>query len=183
MKPILYLFIVAALTNGAWTTNQTNPTPAQSDKDATQKLAVFIGKWESTGAFSETKLSHAHKVSSSIDCRWSPLGNFLTCEQSILDGSEKHIQLSIYSYNSKEDKYAISSMAGPGQQPFNGSVIIKGNIWTYPGGFEKDGKRTEIRTINDFSTPNTEIFKTEYSEDGGAHWTTMLEGTARKISG
>ena len=183
MRSILYLFLVATLANGAWTTNQASMAPPPSDKDATQKLAAFIGKWESTGAFSETKLSHAHKVSSSIDCRWSPLADFLLCEQSILDGTDKRIQLSIYSYNSKEDKYAISSMAGPGQQPFNGTVIIKGNIWTYPGGFEKDGKRTEIRTINDFSTPNTEIFKTEFSEDGGAHWTTMLEGTAHKIAG
>lgn len=183
MKSVLCFLLVTVLTCGARMTDQTSSTPTPSEKEATQKLGVFIGKWESTGTFSETKLGHAHKTSSNIDCRWSPLGNFLICEQSILDGTEKRIQLSIYSYNSKEDKYTISSMAGPGQQPWNGTVIIKGNIWTYPGGFEKDGKRTEIRTINDFSMPNTEIFKTEYSEDGGAHWTTMLEGTAHRVSG
>jgi hypothetical protein len=156
---------------------------ASSDiQDATKKLGVFVGKWESTGTFSDTKFSKAHKISSSIDCRWSPLGNFLMCEQSITDGAEKLIQLSIYSYNSKDGNYTISSMSGPGQQPFNGTVIIKGNLWTYPGGFEREGKRIEIRTTNDFSVANTEIFKSELSEDGGAHWTTMVQGIAHKIS-
>ena len=72
-------------------------------------------------------------------------------------------------------------MSGPGQQPFSGTVIIKGNLWTYPGGFERDGKKIEVRTTNDFSVANTEIFKTEFSEDGGAHWTAMLQGTAHKV--
>ncbi|HEV2989397.1 MAG TPA: hypothetical protein VG759_13215 [Candidatus Angelobacter sp.] len=181
MKSVFCLFIVTALTGAVWTTNQTNTASASSEKEATQKLGVFIGKWESTGEFFETKLSRAHKTSSNIECRWSPQGNFLVCEQSITDGSEKRIQLSIYSYNSKDGNYTISSMSGPGQQPFNGTVIIKGNLWTYPGGFEKDGKRIEIRTTNDFSVANTEVFKTEFSDDGGAHWTTMLQGTAHKV--
>ncbi|HEV3316272.1 MAG TPA: hypothetical protein VG488_04855 [Candidatus Angelobacter sp.] len=182
MKYIVCLFVMVALTCGARATGQAGAGPSDI-QEATKKLGVFVGKWESTGAFSDTKFSQAHKISSSIDCRWSPLGNFLMCEQSITDGTEKLIQLSIYSYNSKDGNYTISSMSGPGQQPFNGTVIIKGSLWTYPGGFERDGKKIEIRTTNDFSVAGTETFKTEFSEDGGAHWTTMLQGTSRKIAG
>lgn len=91
-------------------------------------------------------------------------------------------QLSIYSYNSKDKNYAISSMAGPGKQPWNGTVIINGNVWTYPGGFEANGKKVEVRTTNDFSVAGTETFKSEFSEDGGAHWTVMLQGVAHKTS-
>jgi hypothetical protein len=153
---------------------------AQTD-DPTKKLDVFLGKWQSEGTFSDTALSHAGKVSSNIECRRSPQANFLVCEQQITQSSGKSLQLSIYSYNAKDGNYTISSMAGPGAQPWNGTVIINGNLWTYPGGFEKDGKKIQIRTTNDFSVPGTEVFKTEFSEDGGGHWTVTLQGTAHRI--
>ncbi len=182
MKSLLCLFVMVMLAHGAQAAGQAG-AGSTDNQEATKKLGAFIGKWESTGTFAETKFSQAHKVSSTIECRWSPQGNFLVCEQSITDGAERLVQLSIYSYNTKEGNYTITSMSGPGQQPFNGTVIIKGSLWTYPGGFERDGKKIEIRTTNDFSVAGTETFKTEFSEDGGAHWTTMLQGTSRKIAG
>jgi len=155
---------------------------SSDDQAATKKLGVFVGKWRSEGTRLETAYSHADKISSNIDCRWSPQENFLICEQQITDSSGNHTQLSIYSYNSNEKNYTISSMAGQGKQPWNGTVVISGNVWTYPGGFEANGKKVTIRTTNDFSVPGTETFKSEFSEDGGAHWTVMLQGTAHKIS-
>jgi len=168
---LLIIFAVGALAQSGGT-----------DDQATKKLGAFVGKWQSEGTFQETAISHAGKVSSVIDCGWSPQGNFLICEQQITDSTGKHIQLSIFSYNSKDGNYTISSMAGPGRTPWNGTLTIEGNIWTYPGGFERDGKKIQIRTINDFSVPGTETFKTEFSEDGGAHWTTSLQGTAHKVA-
>ncbi len=161
---------------------QNTPSGTADVAAATKKLGVFVGKWKSEGNFFETAYSHVGHVTSGIHCRWSPQGNFLVCEQQIIDSSGQHIQLSIFSYNEKEGNYTISSMAGPGKQPWNGTVIINGNIWTYPGGFEVNGKKVERRTINDFSVSGMEQFKTEFSDDGGAHWTKMLEGTARKIA-
>jgi hypothetical protein len=70
-------------------------------------------------------------------------------------------------------------MAGPGKQPWNGTVLIDGALWTYPG---NKADKVWFRTINDFSVARTEMFKTEFSEDGGTHWTTMLQGTARKVA-
>jgi|SRR5215471_5985237 len=157
-------------------------TSSPDEQAATKKLGVFLGKWRSEGTRMETAFSHADKITSNIDCRWSPQEHFLICEQQITDSGGNHTQLSIYSYNSKEKNYTISSMAGPGKQPWNGTVVINGNVWTYPGGFEANGKKVEVRTTNDFSVPGTEIFKSEFSEDGGTHWTLMLQGTAHKIS-
>ncbi|HKD13713.1 MAG TPA: hypothetical protein VKE71_04120 [Candidatus Angelobacter sp.] len=155
---------------------------SSDDQAATRKLGAFVGKWRSEATRLETAYSHADKISSNIDCRWSPQENFLICEQQISDSSGNHTQLSIYSYNSTEKNYTISSMAGPGKQPWNGTLVINGSIWTYPGGFEANGKKVTIRTTNDFSVPGTETFKSEFSEDGGVHWTVMLQGTAHKIS-
>ncbi len=152
------------------------------EQAATKKLGVFVGKWQSEGAFFDTPYSKAGKVSSQIDCDWSPQSNFLICEQLITDSDGKHNQLSIFSYNSKDGNYTISSMAGPGKQPWNGTVLINGNIWTYPGDFEANGKKVQIRTTNDFSVSGTESFKTEFSDDGGAHWIVTLQGTAHKVA-
>jgi len=176
MRTLVVLFIA---TTYALCAAQTSATDQQA---ATRKLGVFVGKWQSEGAFLETPYSKAGKVSSNIDCGWSPQGNFLICEQLITDSGGKHTQLSIFSYNSKDGNYTISSMAGAGKQPWNGTVTINGSIWTYPGGYEADGKKVEIRTINDFSVPGTESFKTEFSDDGGAHWIVTLQGTAHKVA-
>jgi hypothetical protein len=151
-----------------------------SDAEATKKLGVFVGKWKSEGSFFETAYSKAHKVTSDVDCGWSPHGDFLICEQLISEPLGQHIQLSIFSYNSKDGTYSISSMAGPGKPPWSGTVLIEGTLWTYPG---NKADKVWFRTTNDFSTPGTEVFKTEFSADGGEHWTTTLQGTAKKVSG
>lgn len=152
------------------------------EQAATRKLGAFVGKWQGEGTFFDTPYSKAGKVTSNIDCSWSPQGNFLICEQIITDSLGQHTQLSIYSYNSKDGNYTITSMAGPGKPPWNGTVIINGTIWTYPGGYEANGKKIAIRTINDFSVPGTESFKTEMSDDGGAHWALTLRGAAHKVA-
>jgi hypothetical protein len=152
---------------------------AQAD-DPNKKLDVFLGHWESQATSSDTSFSKAGKISSNIDCRRSPQAGFMICEQQITRDGAKSVQLSIFSYNAKKGSYTISGMAGPGAEPWNGTFIIEGSLWTYPNKFEKDGKKIQMRTTNDFSTPGTEIFKTEFSDDDGAHWTVMLQGTAHK---
>jgi hypothetical protein len=57
---------------------------------------------------------------------------------------------------------------------------IKGNVWTYASSFESNGRVTHIRTTNEFTNPRTEVFKVESSDDGGATWKTMLQGSAHK---
>ncbi len=175
----LWIF-VAGIAAGGFASVQAGSADEQA---ATKELGVFVGKWHSEGSFFDTPYSKAGKVTSNVDCGWSPQSNFLICEQHITDSSGQHTQLSIFSYNSKDGNYTISSMAGPGKQPWNGTVIIHGDIWTYPGGYEANGKKVEIRTTNDFSVPGTESFKTEFSADGGAHWIVTLQGAAHKVSG
>jgi hypothetical protein len=179
MKNARILFLLAA---SAVLGQGQGQMPVTDTAAATKRLGVFIGKWESQGTRLESPFSHADKITSSVECRWSPLADFLICEQRISDSSGKHIQLSIFSYNEKTGNYAISSMAGPGTQPWNGTFTINGSLWTYPGSYEANGKKMEIRTTNDFSAAGTEIFKSEVSEDGGVHWTTTLQGTAHKVT-
>ena len=156
---------------------QTMPAPAaaQSD-DPTKKLGAFVGKWETEGAF-----TNGPKTSTTLECRWSPQGSYLVCDQLVNMGGE-HRQFTVYSYDSKTGKYSYVTLSDPGAKPTTGGITIKGNLWTYDdSSFTTNGKTTLIRTTNEFTDAKTEVFKVATSEDNGANWKTMLEGKARKV--
>jgi len=153
-----------------------NANAVQPGDDPTKKLGALVGQWQTEGT-----LLGSMSVSSSLECRWSPQGAFLICEQLIKMGSGEHRQLTIYSYNAKESSYAYTTLADPGAKPTTGTVEIKGNVWTYAASVEAHGKTTQIRTTNEFTDAKTEVFKVASSEDGGAHWVSVLEGKARRV--
>ena len=156
---------------------QTTPaTTAASSEDPTKKLGAFVGKWETEGTFTS-----GQKTSTTLECRWSPQGAYLVCDQLVRMGGE-HRQFTVYSYDSKSGKYSFTTIADPGAKPTTGGITIKGNLWTYDdSSFEANGKKTVIRVTNEFTDPKTEVFKVVTSEDNGATWEPMLQGVARKV--
>lgn len=151
------------------------PTTAPND-DPTKKLGAFVGKWETEGSFTSGQKTHT-----TLECRWSPQGSYLVCDQLVNMGGE-HRQFTVYSYDSKTGKYSYVTLSDPGAKPTTGGITIKGNLWTYDdSSFTANGKTTMIRTTNEFTDTKTEVFKVATSEDNGATWKTMLEGKARKV--
>lgn len=148
---------------------------AAKPDDPAKKLGAFLGKWETEGAF-----AGGQKTSTSLECRWSPQGFYLVCDQLVRMAGE-HRQFTVYSYDSKTGNYSYTTLADPGAKPSTGGITIKGNLWTYESSFEANGKTTMIRTTNEFIDDKTEVFKVASSDDGGAHWKIGLEGKARKI--
>jgi hypothetical protein len=159
---------------------QTTPAPATAPNDGpTKKLGAFVGKWETEGAF-----TNGQKASTSLECRWSPQESFLVCDQIVRMGAAgDHRQFTVYSYNSKTGNYSYTTLADPGAKPSTGGITIKGNLWTYDdSSFESNGKKTLVRVTNEFTDAKTEVFKVVTSEDNGANWKIMLQGTAHKIA-
>jgi hypothetical protein len=156
---------------------QATPSPATApNDDPTKKLGAFVGKWETEGAFASGQKTHT-----TLECRWSPQGSYLVCDQLVNMGGE-HRQFTVYSYDSKTGKCAFTTLADPGAKPTTGGITIKGNLWTYDdSSFTANGKTTMVRTTNEFTDPKTEVFKVMASEDNGANWKTMLQGVARKV--
>ncbi|HZD93869.1 MAG TPA: DUF1579 family protein [Candidatus Sulfotelmatobacter sp.] len=167
MKLLMMLLLAATLCS-----SQTISQPEEPAK----KLDAFVGKWKTEGAFTS-----GQKTSTTLECRWSPMGAFLVCEQIVNMGGSEHRQFTVYSYDSKSGNYSYTTLADPGAKPSTGAIEIKGNLWTYNSSFAANGKTTLIRTTNEFTDAKTEIFKVATSDDGGAHWKTMLEGKAEKV--
>ncbi|HSK44634.1 MAG TPA: hypothetical protein VLA83_12185 [Candidatus Binatia bacterium] len=167
------IFLLVAILCGA----QTTPAPATQNDDPAKKLGAFVGKWETEGAFTS-----GQKTSTSLECRWSPQGSYLVCDQLVNMGGEHH-QFTVYSYDSRTGKYSYTTLADPGAKPATGGITIKGNLWTYDdSSFESNGKKTLVRVTNEFTDAKTEVFKVVTSEDNGATWKIMLQGVAHKIA-
>lgn len=145
--------------------------------DPVKKLEVFLGKWQTEGTF-----SNGGKVHSDLECRWSPQHGYLICEQQVTMGSVASRQLTVYSYNATNAEYGYTSFQGDAPAPSAGVIQIKGNEWLYSSSVENNGKKTLVRTTNEFTDPKTEIFKVMLSDDGGVTWKPVLQGTAHKVA-
>lgn len=166
----------SAAQSSATLPNSPQAKSEQSD-DPTKKLGAFVGKWETEGAFTS-----GPKTSTSLECRWSPQGSFLVCDQLVRMGTGEHRQFTVYSYDSKTGNYSYVTLADPGAKPSTGGITIKGNLWTYESSFTANGKTTMVRTTNEFTDARTEVFKVASSEDNGANWKIVLQGVAHKIA-
>src|SRR6185312_4850152 len=90
---------------------QTTPAAsagASQAEDPTKKLGAFVGKWETEGAFTS-----GQKTSTTLECRWSPQGSYLVCDQLVRMGAADQRQFTVYSYNSKAGNYSFTTIADP----------------------------------------------------------------------
>ena len=168
-KRPLFLFLLLLLLSGARLSAQA------AASDPVKKLGAFLGKWQS-----EARLANGSKVSSQIECRWSPRGNYLVCEQVVKYPDDERDQLSIYSYSAADQVYFCTTFQTPGSHPATTRLEIDGNKWIYSGASEVNGKRRLFRTVNEFSG-KTETFRAEFSENGGVTWAPVVSGTAHKV--
>src|ERR1051326_457746 len=77
---------------------------AQQADDPAKKLGAFLGKWKTEGAF-----ANGQKTSTTLECRWSPMGWFLVCDQ-LLNFGAKNQQFTVYSYDAKTGTYSYTTL-------------------------------------------------------------------------
>ncbi|MGH8378473.1 MAG: hypothetical protein ACRER7_05915, partial [Gammaproteobacteria bacterium] len=87
----------------------------------------------------------------------------------------------VYTYDAKSCLYHVQSVPLGGDDPGPaGTLIIKGNVWTFPWEYQDQGKTVYFRVVNVFMTPNTIEYRQEFSTDK-VHWTVMAKGHEVKI--
>jgi Protein of unknown function (DUF1579) len=149
----------------------------KAGEDPLKKLGAFLGKWHTEGIF-----ENGTKAKSELECRWSPEKRYLICEQDITLSSGRSHQLTIYGYDEKSGRHTFLTWQDNSSKPAAGFVEIKDNVWAYDFSVDdENGKPTQVRTTNEFTNPKTELFKVYVSDDHGATWKLLLQGTAHKV--
>ncbi len=160
-------------------TTLSHSSPPQSS--ALKVLDAWTGQWTTHGKLYDTPLSHAgenhnHEITITMTCAWSAYGGYMICDHLITGPSGTRNDLSIYTYNESEKSYKFCTFDRSGT-PRATPLTIDGSIWSYDTDEEQKGKKIHIKTINDFSKPGLVTWNTKFTDDAGAHWTLMNEGT------
>ncbi|MGE5624424.1 MAG: hypothetical protein ACM3ZT_02635 [Bacillota bacterium] len=148
-------------------------TPPASPLD---RLAVFAGTWKSVGQNFKTPYSEEADTSSTVTNQCWKTGAFFICNQSVNGVSRV---LVVFTYQSG-DTYAVSNIPAEGGHASNGTLVLSGGVWTFPGQSHKYGQVTYFRTVNIYSNYDNLDYREEYSEDQQT-WTPMAQGHETRI--
>lgn len=159
-----------------------NPLNAEEmsygDTSHLDKISLYQGTWSSSFESFDTDYSKPHKKTSVISNECWRSAEYVACHQSV-DG--KSGALIVYTYKQNDDVYHLYTVPKDGS-PVNapGTLIIKGDTWTFPWDISDKGKVVHFRIVNVWSAANNSIeFTQEYSFDN-VNWIVAAKGTENR---
>jgi hypothetical protein len=144
----------------------------------TKKLDAFAGKWQGEGEMKPGPWGPGGKMTNVDDCSWFEGGFQLVCHSSGSGamGSVKGEGVMFWSPEDKVYKYMGYDSMGMSMSAAGTST---GNTWSWKSTDKMGGKTIHSRYTVTLTSPTTQTYKYETSEDGKA-WNTMAEGTSTK---
>jgi hypothetical protein len=150
----------------------------KSDSQGIEEIAAYAGTWAVDIQHVETpysKSAHDHNTLRN-DC-WRS-GPYFACNQYV-DGDSK--ALLVFTYDAKADRYSSYPVPANGGDAGKGTLLIRGNTWTYPWETKDGGKTTYFRVVNTWVKPDEIEFRQEFSTDN-VKWTEMAHGHEKRIA-
>lgn len=153
------------------------------DVQGIEKIAAYAGTWAVDIQHLDTpysKAGHDHNILRN-DC-WRS-GAYFVCNQYV-DGDSK--ALLVFTYDAKADRYTSYPVPADGNEAGKGTLLIRGNTWTYPwevkeGETKDGGKTTYFRVVNTWVKPDAIEFRQEFSTDN-VKWTEMAHGLEKRTA-
>lgn len=105
-------------------------------------------------------------------------GAYLACNQYV-DGDSKI--LLVFTYDAASKSYTSYQIPQGGGAAGKGSLLIDGNVWTFPWQITEGETTTYYRVVNTFVSHDRIEFRKEFSADK-IHWTLMAKGADTRIS-
>ena len=164
------LFPVGLLVLFAFPALSQQPAPKASGVAVIQ---AYAGTWKVEIEHLDTKFSKAGKDSSTLENHCWLSDEYYSCHQYV---NGKGVAFLVFTYTGKDDVYHSYVIPSDGNDAHLGTLLIKGDTWTYPWEDKDDsGKHYYFQVVNVWSSPDTIEFRQEFSEDK-AHWTLSAKG-------
>lgn len=153
---------------------------AADNKPGADTLGRWVGgKWIGNGTLVDSDYSKAMKVGGVTTCAWSPDHIFVVCDQAVKANDKPGRELSLYGYDPEAGKFHFYGLSPSEAMPRTPELVISGdgNRWEYLSTETIKGKSMRFRTVNIFHDADHVEWWSDYSADGGQHWTKMGQGT------
>ncbi len=172
----MYLALIAA--SAIASASDTLSAPAIAPE--LSRMNVWVGHWQSKTEVLNTPYSEAASVSSEMTCSWSPNHGFVLCDH-LMHGPEGVTNsLSVYTYDERDKVYkffGVEKDSYPREVPMQ----VKGNVWSFGTEVQNQDKTIMFLTSDEFVSDTSMRFRTEFSDDNGAHWKELNQGELTKI--
>ncbi|HEY1992053.1 MAG TPA: hypothetical protein VGH71_06285 [Gammaproteobacteria bacterium] len=165
------LLLAVALAASALAAAADAPAPSPLDR-----LDVFAGTWKSDVQNFKTPYSEASDGSSTLVNQCWKTGAFFVCNQSVNGVSRAML---VFSFRGGDTYNEVEVGADTGHGA-NGTLLVDGGVWTFPGQFHRLGQVVYVRTVNIYDGTDALDFREEYSDDQ-VNWTMMSKGHETRI--
>ncbi len=147
------------------------------------RMNIWVGRWQSQTEVMKTPYSQAATVSSEMTCSWSPNHGFVLCDHLMHGvGGATTNSLSVYTYDEADKVYkffGVQKDSYPREVPME----VQGNVWRFGTEVQSQDKTIMFMTSDEFLSGTSMHFRTEFSDDNGAHWKELNQGELTKIGG
>ncbi len=140
------------------------------------RLNIFAGTWKSDTQTFKTPYSEEGSSSYTLVNQCWKAGAFFLCNQSV-DGVSRTMLVFSYKGGDTYKEVAVSADSGMGS---NGTLLVDGGVWTFPGETHKLGQVVYFRTVNIYDGSDSLDYREEYSDDQ-QNWTLMAKGHETRV--
>lgn len=140
------------------------------------RLNIFAGTWKSDTQTFKTPYSEEGSSSYTLVNQCWKAGAFFVCNQSV-DGVSRTMLVFSYKGGDTYKEVAVSADSGMGS---NGTLLVDGGVWTFPGETHKLGQVVYFRTVNIYDGNDSLDYREEYSNDQ-QNWTLMAKGHESRV--
>ncbi len=144
----------------------------------TKKLDAFAGKWKGEASMKAGPWGPGGKMTSESDCTWFDGGFQLVCKESSSGDLGKMKSQAVLGWSPEDRVYKYMGYDSMGMMG-SATGTVAGNTWSWSGEDRMGGKMIKSKYTVVLTSPTTQTFKWETSEDGKT-WATMAEGKSTK---
>jgi Protein of unknown function (DUF1579) len=152
-------------------------TPQASPGPDHQRLAVFLGRWHTTGEVAPDGSTPAAKVDAIDTYEWYPGKFFLVHHADARVGNDSLRSIEIIGYDPQRQRYSASFFDSTGGSGIE-EIRADGNTWTWRGSNVMGVK--EHRCIAVVSGDGKTVRARHEKSDDGKNWALWMDVTLRK---